>query len=64
MFLPYHFEGKKIIGNFLTKPRGGLEQTRCRVGFCGKQSFVLDFLVLFHQGKRTTHSIENKYFIN
>jgi len=34
----------------------GNEQTRCRVA-CVEQSFVLDFLFLFDEAKRKTHSI-------
>jgi len=36
---------------------GGLEQTRWRVA-CGEESFVLEFLFLFVQAKRKTHSFK------
>jgi len=45
----------KCKQNYFMKTRVGNEQTRCRV-VCGEESFVLDFLFLFDQAKRKTHS--------
>jgi len=52
-----HQQGGKQ--NYFMKTHVGNESRntagRCRVA-CGKQSFVFDFLFLFDQAKRKTHS--------